>query len=178
MTFNPMNMKQTLGWKPLPLIFKIIWVLQLVGVSFSISAVFSAAAVGFTVFGFTVYGLWAANLMFLFNLVLPVILLTSMWRRLAWAWKYGLGLYLLTLINELFIFHNFGRTVLMVAEGLPDTYQSMPNIMSLVEASLIVGVILGAALDVFFGIMFIVKRQYFTASEQVTPPATPRSSQD
>lgn len=165
-------MERTMGWKPLPLVLKIIWVLQLLGVTFSISAVFSAASVGFTIFGITVYGLWAANLMFLFNLVLPVVLLTAMWRRLHWTWIFGLGLYVLTLINELFIFHDFGQTVLLISEGLPESYRSLPGFLGLVEGSLTVGVILGAALDIFFGVMFIVKRSYFrdvVSSEPAEP---------
>jgi len=155
-------MERHTGWKPLPILLKIIWVLLLVGVVFSIPALFTAPAAGYSLFGYNVFGLWAANLMFLVNVIMPVLLIIAMMKRYSWTWIYGCGLYLFMILNELFMLKGLDQMVDLILAGLPEEYfEIVPDIRGLVYGSAIAGVIIGVLADVFFMLMFFIKRNYF-----------------
>lgn len=154
------------GWAPLPVMLKIIWILLLIGVVFSIPALFTASAAGYTLFGKTVYGLWAANLMFLVNLLLPIFLIIAMMKRYTWTWIYGVGLYLVMIANELLMLSTISEVVSVVLNELPEEYfDILPNIPEIVHASVVAGIIFGALTDLFFLLVFVLTRKYFSHPE-------------
>jgi hypothetical protein len=167
-------MNRPTGWKPLPIVLKIIWILLLIGAVSSIMGVFSAPKVGFTFLGFDLYGKWAANAMFFSSILLPVLLLIAMMRRFRWTWIYGVGMYVLVIVNGLMSIKTLDKTVEIFMQLLPDFYlELVPDIYSVVYNSAIAGVILGALIDVFFLVMFIIKRKYFMAAETLPPVQSP-----
>lgn len=150
------------GWKPLPVILKVIWIILLIGVVFSVPAVFSARTSGYPIFGLNVFGYWAAVLMFLVNLLLPVWLIIAMLKRYSWTWIYAVAFYLFIIINELMGIGALDQFVQVVLSELPEMYFDMiPDIQPLVWYSALAGIIMGALVDVFFMLMFIIKRKYF-----------------
>jgi hypothetical protein len=162
-------MERPTGWKSLPVILKIIWILLLLGAAFSILGVFTASKEGFMVMGRNMYGLWAANTMFAVNILAPVILLVAMIKRYFWTWIWGVILYVFIIVNEFFMFGNIRDTVEKVISQLPEQYFEMvPDIYSIGYYSVILGMVFGIMTDLFFLIVFIVKRKYFARSaEQV-----------
>lgn len=159
-------MERKHGWKPLPVILKIIWILLLIGAFFSLFSVFTAPQSGYSLFGQTIYGLWAANSMFIVNILLPVVLLIAMFNRYRWTWIYGAVLYLLLIINESFIFKGMDATINQIMSQFPEEYfELVPNMPQIMKLSFIVGTIIGLLIDVFFMVMFIMKRKYFIGND-------------
>lgn len=146
----------------MPVVFKIIWILLLIGTFFSLFGVFAAAKQGYMVLGQQLYGLWGANTMFAVSILFPVILLVAMYKRLSWAWIWGVILYLFMCVNELLMIGHLTETVDLIMAELPDFYYEMvPDLWQLVYYSAIAGVILGVLVNLFFILAFIIKRRYF-----------------
>lgn len=159
------------GWKRMPVLLKIVWIFLLIGVVFSIPAVFTAATAGYQICGMNVYGLWAANLMFLVNLLLPIFLLIAMIKRYAWTWIYGVALYLFMIINGLLTIKIIDQLVQVVLNQMPEAYLDvLPNVEGIAHASIVAGIIWGALIDGFFLVVFIIKRKYFAKPKDAALP--------
>jgi|WetSurMetagenome_2_1015567.scaffolds.fasta_scaffold178867_2 drug/metabolite transporter (DMT)-like permease len=155
------------GWKPMPVLLKIIWILLLIGAFFALFSVFTAPKSGYQFFGTTVYGLWAANSMFIVNILIPVILLIAMFKRYKWTWILGMIVYAFMIINEGFTFMDIDNTVNQLMVSFPEEFMDkVPDLQQIFYLSVVAGIILGLLIDLFFLIVFIIKRKYFTNIEQ------------
>jgi hypothetical protein len=157
-------MERSHGWKPMPVILKVIWILLLLGAVLSIVSVFTASKEGFVILGKTIYGLWAANSMFALNILAPVILVIAMYKRYRWAWIWGVMLYLFIIVNEVMMLGHVREMVEPILAEFPDElFELVPDMYQLVYMSAMAGIVLGLLIDLFIMIVFIVKRKYFTA---------------
>ncbi len=168
-------MERAAGWKPMPIVFKIIWILLVIGFCFSLVGVFSAAQ-GYTFMGINLYGKWATNTMFFVNLVLPIVLIIAMIRRFKWTWIYAIFAHLFFVVNGLLGIKVLDSIVTQVmATFPPELLDTMSDPKSLFYGSALTGVILGALVDTFFMLMFIIKRKYFMAAAELPPMQQPEN---
>jgi len=146
----------------MPVIFKIIWLVTLFNVLTSVMGVFSAPDNGFLIMGRNIYGLWAANLMFIINILVPVILLVGMYRRKRWTVAWGVLLCIYMIVNESLAFRNIPEMTAQILEELSSGFfDTVPGKEKLIHSTVIASLIFGIAVDIFFLVSFIVKRNYF-----------------
>lgn len=166
-------MERQTGWRPLPVVLKILLILLIIGTVVSLFGVFSAHK-GYTLLGRNIYGLWAANSMFFVNLLFPIILIVAMIRRFRWAWIFGFLLHLFGIINTLLSINVIDELVRQMMTAFPpEILDTLPDPHRLIYSSAIAGVLLGVAIDAFFMLVFLLKRKYFTAKEPQLPVQSP-----
>jgi hypothetical protein len=173
-------MHQEHGWKPLPALLKIIWVLTLFKTVSAIFMVFAVYGMGFEIFGIKVFGLLAVNLAFFSNLVLPVILLIAMINRYRWAWLPGILYYLFMAVNEAFGFAFWDETHAEIMSKMAWLYQKLGTDQSdynkVIDLSIASSLILGSLVFLAIVIILVIKRKYFTHVKQDTDPQIEQGS--
>jgi hypothetical protein len=156
------------GWKPMPVILKIIWILTLVGAVLSILVIFSVYNSGFEIMGFTVYGLWAVNMQFFLELAIPVLILVAMIKRWKWAWILGAGYFLFFAVNAIAGINELDLKLNMALAEMPELPEvpgmDEERMHSLLYWSAVTGLILGAVVDLLCMLAFILKRNYFISA--------------
>jgi hypothetical protein len=160
------------GWKPLPVLLKIIWIYTLFKTVSAVFMVFSVYGLGMEFFGVKVFGLLAVNLAFFSSLVLPVVLLIAMINRYRWAWLVGVIYYLFMAVNEAFGFAFINETHALLMSQMTKVFQMLHmdqyENSSVVYLSLVTSLILVSLVFLAIGIVFIVKRKYFTKVQKDT----------
>jgi hypothetical protein len=162
----------------LPLLLKIVWILTLLRTVSSVFMVFSVYGLGWEFFGTKVFGLLAVNLAFFTSLVLPVVLLIAMINRYRWAWLPGIIYYLFLAVNEVFGFAFLDETHGIIMTKITTIFQMLhleqDENSSLIYISLAASLILVTLVFLAIGLVFILKRKYFTT---VQPDAGPQMDQ-
>ena len=146
------------GWKPLPVVLKVIFILEAVGLFFSCLSVSSAFETGFDYFGQHLEGTTAVNIFFLTNIVLPVTLLVGFWMKQKWGLIFSILYFFYCGINTLFGYLNIDKAIALVKT------QMVPNPLvtdDIFRASAIIGILLGFSFNIACMILVIVKRKYF-----------------
>ncbi len=88
------------GWKPIPLPLKIlfvVFVLWLVGSVMNLPNLFEN---GLPLFGSFVYGMTAALIVLLLDIIGPVTFLFALWNRKSWAAKWAVGYISIFILNS------------------------------------------------------------------------------
>lgn len=132
--------------KPLSALLKAIMVILIVNIILSL---FSIQRDTFFLFGLILTEAVATILKSLFNIVIPLFLFVTLWKRYAWGWKLGITYYGFLLLNS---------TIALVSFLLrlpPDSYQ-------FIKFSIITGIIVIIANALFVAI-FIKEKHSFTS---------------
>jgi hypothetical protein len=176
---NTLHMEIAHGWKPLPVLLKIIWIFTLLGAFFAIFLIFSVYGKGFELFGIPIYGIIAVNLEFFLDMALPVLLLVAMIMRYRWTWILGTVYFIFFAVNALFGLSGLEEKLAAAMAEMPE----MPVVPGMDPAdfneimywSSFAGLILGSVIDAAIALAFILKRKYFIAPVPLQPPAAPEN---
>lgn len=97
------------GWKPIPLLLKVVFVLFVLWAIGSLFAISTRYNEGLPLFGVFVYGIIASFIVVLLDLVAPVIFLFALWNRKSWAASFAffyIGVFILNSIVAIFTVRN------------------------------------------------------------------------
>lgn len=78
-------MAEKTGWKPIPLLLKIVFGLSLLWVVGTFFAIQQRFELGVPLFGVFVYGILAVVIVFLIDILGPISFLYAMWNRKSWG---------------------------------------------------------------------------------------------
>lgn len=148
-----------IGWKPLPVVLKVIFALEAIGLFFSIISVSSAYQMGYDYFGQHFEGITAGNIFFVANIVLPVTFLIGFWIRQKWGFFFGVVYFIYCGITVLFGYFNIDKSIALVKSQMATNAFATDEIF---YASAIMGILLGFSFNIACMILVIVKRKYFT----------------
>ena len=157
------------GWKPMPVLIKIIWALLVIETFSAIFVISSVSDAGFFFLSFSLYGKIAVNVFFIVKIALPVILIIGMHQRFGWIWIFALCFYLLFAANAIvnmlkpdFIIHQF-------LEQMPDIPEGFSEEMyfKLLHWTVTISLITVSMVDLAIVTLFVVKRKYFTGNKPV-----------
>ncbi len=151
-------MPQEKGWKPLPDLLKVLFVILLI---FAISIFYSA---GFNyrtnypslMLGMPIYGITAAIYIGLYAAG-TIVLLIALWNRYDWAWKYGAAYFAYSILDRLLVLTNMP----MIAEQIISQFPSTLLGIQPTYAFLIIGTFFGVLLDAFLLTVLYKERNYF-----------------
>lgn len=151
------NMAKEIGFQPLPVALKILFVLFLIGF-LGFPNLEMLNTVGFSVLGFTVYGIVALVALVLFNYVGSIALLVAMWYRLKWTPVYA---YIYTILATI---SGFLALIDLPARIAPFTEQVTQN-APYAEQSVLMGAYLGISIAIILNLIFLFiffhTRKYF-----------------
>ena len=100
--------KQT-GWKPIPLSLKILFIVFILWSIGSILGISSRYESGLPILGMFVYGIVAALVVLLLDVVAPITFLLSLWKRKSWAASFALSYITIFIINSAVAFFVVGE---------------------------------------------------------------------
>lgn len=151
------------GWKPMPVIVKIIWIIMIVGASLSLFTLLSVYSQGTDLVGITFYGLTAVNLVFVINLLLPVLLIVGIYKRFKYIWAAVVVYFVLIAVDALFSIPLIDNKVMMLAEQQSDSIEEIGEEMfyTIGRAVMLIMIVMGAAFNLAIAIIFYLKRKYF-----------------
>lgn len=155
------------GWKPLPVILKIIFVILVFRAFYSVFSLSPSFDKGFDFFGFTLYGLYAINTIFIFKTVLPIIILIGMFHRYQHIWIVAV-IYFFVFALGMFLTIGIADNMLeRIIEQVPELFQipegiSENDYQGLLNAALVISILFSASFELAMMIIFIIKRKYFT----------------
>ena len=98
-------MKKKIGFKPQPLSLKILFVILILWVIGSIFALPQRYELGLPFFGMSVYGILAAAIVLILDIIAPIVFLYALWKRESWGPQFALvymGIFILNSIVALF----------------------------------------------------------------------------
>jgi hypothetical protein len=152
------------GWKKLPVILKIIWIYLAITTLSSLLGLFQAPIKQVDFLGYQLHGLWAANVMFIFNIIIPVLLLIAMFARRKSAWLLGLLFFIFVCADSLFSIREAPEMAKAVmAQMPPELLDKVPfDPMAMIIRIARIELVFIAIMNLFFAVMFFVKRKYFT----------------
>lgn len=167
----------TKGWKPLPVILKIIFVILIFRVFFSIFSISPSFDNGFDIFGFTLYGLYAVNVFFILKTLLPLIVLVCMFRRYRHTWIIAVVYFFFMSMSILFTLTNSMDILQRILEQIPNMVELPAGMdenefQNLLMISLKVSVVFSSLFEMGIAVLFFVKRKYFSdvTVEENFPP--------
>lgn len=165
------------GWKPLPVILKIIFVILVSRVFFSVFSISPSFDNGYDVFGFTLYGLYAVNIFFILKTLLPLVILVCMYQRYRHTWIIAMVYFLFMSMSVLFTLTNSADMLARLLEQMPDMFELPAGMdenqfQKLLLLSLRVSVVFSALFELGITALFFVKRKYFSdfTVEEKFPP--------
>lgn len=129
------------GWKPIPLPLKILFVVFILWVVGSVMNLANLFENGLPLFGTFVYGIAAALVVLLLDIIAPLTFLFALWNRKSWAAKWAFSYIGIFLVNS-------AVALFTVREELGSSQLLVPTIAS-----------------VIFVVVIYWKRDYFIASE-------------
>ncbi|HNW90385.1 MAG TPA: hypothetical protein PKN48_12030 [Bacteroidales bacterium] len=171
------------GWKPLPVILKIVFVILISRVFFSVFSISPSFDNGFDIFGFTLYGLYAVNIFFILKTLLPLVILVCMYQRYRHTWIIAVVYFFFMSVSLMFTLTNSTEMLQRILEQMPDMFE-LPTGMDenefqkLLLISLKVSVVFSALFELAIAVLFLVKRKYFSrfTLEENFPPEEKSSS--
>ncbi|HOV10565.1 MAG TPA: hypothetical protein PLT47_08460 [Bacteroidales bacterium] len=154
------------GWKPLPVILKIIYVILMFRVFFSFFSLSPSFDQGFDFFGFTLYGLIAINIVFIFKVLLPLVILLCMHKRYMHTWLIAVAYFLVSSLSVLFNLMNTSAMLARALEQMPELFQipqgiSEDEFSTMLKIAFALSIIFSALFELAIMILFFVKRKYF-----------------
>ena len=151
------------GWKPMPVIIKIVWIIMIVGASLSLFTLISAYSQGTDLVGITFYGLTAVNLVFVINLLLPVLLIVGIYKRFKFIWAAVVVYFVLIAVDALFSIPLIDNKVMLLAEQQSDSIEELGEEMffTIGRAVMLFMIVMGTAFNIAIAIIFYIKRKYF-----------------
>jgi len=154
------------GWKPLPVILKIIYVILMFRVFFSFFSLSPSFDQGFDFFGFTLYGLIAINIVFIFKVLLPLVILLCMHKRYMHTWLIAVAYFLVSSLSVLFNLMNTSAMLARALEQMPELIQipqgiSEDEFSTMLKIAFALSIIFSALFELAIMILFFVKRKYF-----------------
>lgn len=155
------------GWKPLPVILKIIFVVLAIRVFFSIFSIAPSFDKGFDFFGYTLYGLYAINVVFIFKILLPLIIMFVMHKRKSYTWI-AAAIYFFVISLSIFLtLTNMTDMLERMMEQMPQVFQVPPSLSeddyyAMVKIAMAFSIVFSALFELAIMIIFIVKRKYFS----------------
>lgn len=157
------------GWKPMPVIIKIIFTLLVIETIFAIPTIASVSSIGFYFMSFALYGQYAINVFFVVKIALPVILIIGMHQRFGWIWIFSLCFYLLFAASAIANSLKPEYIVNQLLEKMPDVPEgfSEETYLQLLYWAISVSFIVTALFDLAIVTLFVVKRKYFTANRSI-----------
>jgi hypothetical protein len=160
------------GWKPMPVIIKIIWILLLVEAFFAILSVSAAYSNGFEFMGFSLYGMIAVNVFFFAKIAIPIVLIIGMHQRYAWIWVAAIIYYLVFAINGFANIPLAGEMQNKVMAQMPDVPEGMTEDMYYltVHSAIIFFLVTASLFNVAVMILTFIKRKYFAVVQHMEPP--------
>jgi len=165
------------GWKPLPVILKIIFVILVFRVFFSIFSISPSFDNGFDIFGFTLYGLYAVNIFFILKTLLPLVILVCMHQRYRHTWIIAVVYFFFMSMSILFTLTNSADMLQRFLEQMPAMFElpagmNENEFQKMLLLSLKVSVVFSALFELGIAVLFFVKRKYFsdfTVGEKFPP---------
>jgi len=165
------------GWKPLPVILKIIFVILVFRAFYSVFSLSPSFDKGFDFFGFTLFGLYAINTIFIFKTVLPIIILIGMFYRYQHIWIVAAIYFFVFALGMLFTIGIADNMLERIIEQVPELFKVPAGVsedyyLGLVNAALVISILFSASFELAMMIIFIVKRKYFTEfdPEKISSP--------
>ena len=151
------------GWKPMPVIIKIVWIIMIVGASLSLFTLIGVYSQGTDLVGITFYGLTAVNLVFVINLLLPVLLIVGIYKRFKFIWAAVVVYFILIAVDALFSIPLIDNKVMMLAEQQSDSIEELGEEMffTIGRAVMLFMIVMGTAFNIAIAIIFYIKRKYF-----------------
>lgn len=151
------------GWKPMPVILKVIWVILIVSASFSIFSVMGAFDAGYDLPGLHLERMAAVNVAFLLNMVLPVLLIIAMYRRHRGTVAFAIVYFLFFVVNSLFVLQNIDSKIELVLSQMPELSEELSDeyLYMVSYWTIVFTAIFGAAFNLAILIIFLLKRNYF-----------------
>jgi hypothetical protein len=157
-------MNKQAGWKPMPTILKIIWVITAIGVPLSFTIFSEVYTEGSDIFGMKVQGLTAVNVHFFLMIFFPAMLLIGMMKRNRHVWILGVLLHVVPALNTLFIFSDFSNKKMELIESFQAGFSTLAeadlsgDFYTGFVIALVVNVV---AINMIFAAIFYAKRMYF-----------------
>jgi hypothetical protein len=160
------------GWKPMPVILKIVWIILIVNAFFSLLALGGIYSNGFDFMGFPLYGLYAINVLFLTKIVLPVVIIVGMHQRYRWVWIVAAGYYLMFAINGFASIDLVEETKIKIFEQMPEIPEGVTEELyyQMINWVLVLSFILSALFDLTLMIFILIKRKYFSIVKHLGTP--------
>jgi hypothetical protein len=161
------------GWKPMPVILKIIWIILIVNTFFALLSIGGIYNVGFDFMGFSLYGMYAINVFFLTKLVLAILIIVGMHQRYGWIWMVAVGYYLLFAINGFTSIINIDEAQNKILEQMPEIPEGVSEELyyQLIHWTLILSFVFTGLFNLAIMILIFLKRKYFLAVKHQEPPA-------
>jgi hypothetical protein len=161
------------GWKPMPVILKIIWIILIVETFFSLPALLTVYNEGFNFMSFSLFGMFAVDVLFILKIAMPIVLIIGMHQRYGWVWIYGLLFYLIISVNGLASIANVGELTNKFLEQMPDIPEGITEEMyySIIRWALITSLVTGSLFNIAIMVLIYIKRKYFIIVKHIDPPA-------
>lgn len=161
------------GWKPMPVILKIIWILLIVEAFFAILNIASVYNTGFEFMGFSMYGMIALDIFFVSKIALPIVIIIGMHQRYGWIWIVALCYYLLFVVNGFATIAIIGEIQNKMLEQMPEIPEGISEEMyyQIIHWALIISLIMGSLFNMAIMIILFVKRKYFIVVRHAVPPS-------
>ena len=93
-------MKKEIGWKPIPLSLKIIFVVFVLWSIGSVLGISTRFELGLPFFGVFVYGIIAVLIVLLLDIVAPLTFLFALWNKKSWAVRFALSYIVIFILNS------------------------------------------------------------------------------
>ena len=163
-------MQMETGWKPMPVIIKIFWIIMIVDAFFAIFSIFSVYSAGFDLVGIPFYGLPAVNIVFFLNLVLPILLIIGIYKRYRFVWIAIAVYFVFVAVNSLMTIPLIDTKIAQFAEGMSDTIGQMGEALfyQTMHLAILFSLILSAGFNLAITIIFLVKRNYFMKAKEIS----------
>ncbi|MEI6123281.1 MAG: hypothetical protein WCQ95_06595 [Bacteroidota bacterium] len=151
------------GWKPMPVIIKVFWIIMIVDALLAIFTMFSAYSKGFDLVGITFFGLPAVNVVFVFSVLIPTLLIVGIYKRFRFVWLITAVYFVFAAVNLLMSIPLIDLKIGMYAEEMSDSVEQLgePLFNQILYGILFLSLLFGAAFNLAMMIIFVIKRNYF-----------------
>lgn len=143
------------GWKPLPVILKVVFVLLLITIVTAFARMPDVLKNGTSLFTFKILGLGGLVIMLLLQVFLPLLLMAMMLKRYRFTWLVALFIFLFSICNSMLS--------LMSPELYIHNITSSEN-MNSGKQSFQTAAIVNLVLNFVLLLIFILKIKYFTGT--------------
>jgi len=161
------------GWKPLPVLLKIIMVILMFRVFSSVFSLSPSFEQGFDFCGYTFYGLYAINFLFIFKTLLPLVIVVCMIKRYRHTWIAAAAYFLCMSMSIFLSLWNSGVMLIRLQEQMPGMFNVPAGIdendfQKMLNLSFKASIVFSALFEMTIMLMFIIKRKYFSEQENIS----------
>ena len=119
----------------------------------------SVSRTGYSVLGFSVYGINAVIATVILNVIGMIVLLFALWKRYKWTWIYGIIYFAFFAMNGLLAIVNLPKNLELLVS--PALLAQSPGMIHTMYMGALIGTLVAVALNVVFLIILYKKRAYF-----------------